>query len=139
MIRYLNRNDISKLVNKLALKYEGFFQATEDNISNNNSFEYLLEAPYSKYFGTERYPTIFEKAACYTFFIIKDHIFFDGNKRMGMRAGILFLRLNGWNIKKSIPLEKLNEDIKDLAVKIANDEITLPQIADFYKKIMDEV
>jgi death-on-curing protein len=36
-------------------------------------------------------------AAAYTFGIIRNHPFFDGNKRTGFVVGVLFLEINGHN------------------------------------------
>jgi death-on-curing family protein len=45
-------------------------------------------------YGSE--PQIISLAAGYTFGIIRNHPFTDGNKRTGFVAGILFLELNGY-------------------------------------------
>lgn len=41
-------------------------------------------------------PTLFEMAASYSYGIIKNHPFVDGNKRTGFLVGVTFLELNGW-------------------------------------------
>ena len=46
-------------------------------------------------FGVERFPDVFQKAAAYCFFIVKNHPFIDGNKRTGFLAGLMFLIANG--------------------------------------------
>ncbi len=45
--------------------------------------------------GRDLYPNAAEKAACLLYFIIKDHPFADGNKRIGSLLFLLFLDLNG--------------------------------------------
>jgi len=40
-------------------------------------------------------PGIFDLAAAYTFGIVRNHPFIDGNKRTGFVTGILFVELNG--------------------------------------------
>jgi death-on-curing protein len=42
---------------------------------------------------------IVEMAAVYTAAIVRNHPFFDGNKRTGFLIGILFLELNGFDFK----------------------------------------
>jgi death on curing protein len=37
-------------------------------------------------------------AASYTFGIVKDHPFVDGNKRVGLMAGAVFLEINGFTL-----------------------------------------
>lgn len=46
--------------------------------------------------GESLYPSIEEKAAHLLYFVIKDHPFSDGNKRIGSFLFILFLRANGY-------------------------------------------
>ena len=40
-------------------------------------------------------------AAAYTAGIVKNHPFFDGNKRVGFVVGVLFLEINGYHFKAS--------------------------------------
>lgn len=40
-------------------------------------------------------PAIFDLAASYTFGLVKNHPFLDGNKRTAFVTGVLFLELNG--------------------------------------------
>lgn len=42
-------------------------------------------------------PDLIDMAAAYTTGILRNHPFFDGNKRTGFVVGILFLELNGYN------------------------------------------
>jgi len=44
--------------------------------------------------GQDLYPSVEEKAANLLYFIIKDHPFVDGNKRVGSFLFLLFLDLN---------------------------------------------
>ena len=42
-------------------------------------------------------PNLIDMAAAYTAGILRNHPFFDGNKRTGFVVGILFLELNGYD------------------------------------------
>ncbi len=42
-------------------------------------------------------PAIFDLAASYTFGLVKNHPFLDGNKRTAFVTGVLFLELNGYH------------------------------------------
>ena len=46
-------------------------------------------------------PDRIEMASAYTAGIVRNHPFFDGNKRTGFVAGILFLELNGFRFTAS--------------------------------------
>jgi death-on-curing protein len=48
--------------------------------------------------GKFAYQSLFAMSAAYAFGIIKNHAFFDGNKRTGMVAALLFLKRNNIEI-----------------------------------------
>lgn len=52
--------------------------------------------------GKDLYPSAEEKAACLLYFVIKDHPFSDGNKRIGSLLFLLFLDENGLLEKSGI-------------------------------------
>ena len=54
----------------------------------------ILEAVYQNVFGVELYPTIEEKAAHLLYFIVKDHPFVDGCKRIAATMFLEFLNKN---------------------------------------------
>lgn len=56
--------------------------------------EGILAAIYQNVFGEELYPSIEEKAANLLYFIIKDHPFVDGCKRIGASLFLEFLNKN---------------------------------------------
>ena len=56
--------------------------------------EGILAAVYQNVFGAEVYPSIEEKAANLLYFLIKDHPFADGCKRIGASIFLEFLNKN---------------------------------------------
>ena len=93
---------------------------------NENQLRYLVEAVSGKFGDTELYPTLPKKAAVYAHHIITGHIFFDGNKRIGLHCAILFLEFNGCTLSLNI-----NDSIIELGLKIADGTITdIEMIAD---------
>jgi death-on-curing protein len=46
-------------------------------------------------------PTLFELAASYAFGLINNHLFVDGNKRIGFVAAVVFLEMNGYHFTAS--------------------------------------
>lgn len=56
---------------------------------------------YQTYDKKELYPTLEEKAAHLLYFIVKDHPFYDGNKRSAAFLFILFLAKNGLLVDES--------------------------------------
>ena len=84
-----------------------------------NQLHYVVEAVSGKFGATELYPALFQKAAVYAHHIITGHIFFDGNKRIGLTCALRFLELNGY----SRPLN-IDDSIIELGFKIADGTIT---------------
>ena len=60
-----------------------------------DSLAALLGAISQTFGGQDLYPSIEEKAAHLLYFVIKDHPFTDGNKRIGSFLFLLFLQSNG--------------------------------------------
>lgn len=85
------RQDISSLKQELLAKDEAtdiFGQERADGLAG------ILGAIQQTFGGQDLYPSVEEKAANLLYFIIKDHPFVDGNKRIGSFVFLLFLRLN---------------------------------------------
>ena len=69
----------------------------DHQILHKDRLDYLVEAVSAKFGDTELYPTLFQKASVYAHHIITGHIFFDGNKRIGLTCALRFLELNGYS------------------------------------------
>jgi prophage maintenance system killer protein len=63
-----------------------------------DAFEGALRAIYQSFDGEDVYATVAEKAANLLYFIIKDHPFFDGNKRIAVFLFMMFLALNAYGL-----------------------------------------
>lgn len=64
----------------------------------------ILAAVYQNVFGQELYPSIEEKAANLLYFLIKDHPFADGCKRIGATIFLEFLNKNNHLIIEGTPI-----------------------------------
>jgi len=60
----------------------------------DQSFKSSLETIYQTFDGLDLYPTIEEKAANLLYFIVKNHSFSDGNKRIAAGLFVYFLDMN---------------------------------------------
>ena len=69
----------------------------------------ILGAIEQTFGGDPLYPSIEEKAAHLLYFVIKDHPFADGNKRIGSFLFILFLRENGY-LEDAAGVPKINDN-----------------------------
>jgi len=66
----------------------------------DNSFHGALNAIYQTAFGEDLYPSVEEKAANLLYFVVKDHAFYDGNKRIAASVFLWFLDINDNLYKK---------------------------------------
>lgn len=74
--------------------------------------ESALARPQTILSGKDMFPTIYDKAAVLATGIISNHPFVDGNKRTGVHAMLVFLKLNGVEISiNDKVLAKLGNDI----------------------------
>ena len=62
------------------------------------SFGGSLAAIFQSFEDKELYPSVPEKAANLLYFVIKDHPFYDGNKRIGALLFVLFLTINNYHL-----------------------------------------
>ena len=102
-------------INRLTIQYHGGFFVPPCNLRNPSALSYLVEAVQSEVFGQQLYPSIFDKAGVYMFNIIDNHIFLDGAKRTGLEAGLLFLKLNGYQLNETVTNDILTKFIFSIA------------------------
>lgn len=63
--------------------------------------ESAVARPRATFDGKELYPDLFTQVAALMDSLINNHPFVDGNKRTGVTAAGLFLRINGWKLTAS--------------------------------------
>ncbi len=113
------KNAIAELKSRLLEKSEA-----NDIFGNekDESFIGILSSIIATFDGVYLYPTIEEQAAHLLYFIIKDHPFTDGNKRIGAFLFIWFLEKNRHRFKKNGEV-KINEaGLTTLALLIAQSD-----------------
>lgn len=84
--------------------------------------EGILEQIKQNVFGKELYPSVEEKAANLLYFVDKDHVFADGNKRIAAILFLEFLRRNGSLLKKDGTLRISNDALASLTLLIAESD-----------------
>lgn len=77
-----------EIINKLKFSNESKLFARE----RDEGLRSIIGAIYQSYDGIDLYKTVEEKAANFLYLIIKNHVFIDGNKRIGATLFIYFLR-----------------------------------------------
>ncbi len=88
----------------------------------DDSFDGALASIYQSFGGKELYPSVAEKAANLLYFVIKDHPFYDGNKRIGSLLFIVFLTINDCHLTENGETKISDRALTALALLIAESE-----------------
>ncbi len=112
-----SRQEIEKLKKELISKKE----ATElFGMERENSFKGIIRNIYQTFAGIDLLPSIEEKAANLFYYIVKDHPFVDGNKRIGAFMFVLFLNKNNYLYDEKGELKINSNALVSLALLIAH-------------------
>ena len=92
--------EVYQLTYEEAIKQINIVQKTYRNSDlfgreKDDSFKSSIATIYQTFGGIDLYPSIEEKAANLLYFIVKNHSFLDGNKRIGAFLFLYFLEKNG--------------------------------------------
>ena len=115
---YLSRDDLLSLHEGLIRRYGGIQGLRDEGILDS-----CLAQPKMCVFDVERFPTLTAKAAAYCFFIVRNHPFFDGNKRTGFVAALHFLRINNLKVRFD------EDEMYDVIVGVAKGEVSVDHLA----------
>ncbi len=108
--------EIDKLKQDLIAKNEA---TNLFGLERENSFKGIIRNIYQTFGGVDLLPTIEEKAANLFYYIVKDHPFVDGNKRIGAFMFILFLSKNNYLYDKREELKINSNALVALALLVA--------------------
>jgi len=102
-IAYLEHDEALNAIHSLKSHLIGRRQASQmfGNERERNGLAGILQSVRQSFGGKDLYPSIEEKAAHLLYFIIKDHYFVDGNKRIASLLFILLLSRNRYLTKKN--------------------------------------
>ncbi|HIT02960.1 MAG TPA: type II toxin-antitoxin system death-on-curing family toxin [Candidatus Caccocola faecipullorum] len=85
-------------------------------LRDDGLLESALAAPFAAFGSEELYPTLVQKAARLGYGLVKNHAFIDGNKRIAAHATLVFLAVNG------VELRYTQQELSDIFLKLAADE-----------------
>lgn len=97
-------------------------------IRDEGILDLASNAPFQTFDGEYVYPSLEEKAARLGYFIIRNHPFLDGNKRIGMLAMLVFLELNG------AALSCTDQDIVDAGLHLAGGDMSDKELVDWIRR-----
>jgi prophage maintenance system killer protein len=100
---------------------------------SSGSFAGIIGNIYQTFEGKELYPSLEEKAAHLLYFVIKDHPFVDGNKRIGSLLFIYYLDRNNFLYRENSERIISNNALTALALLIA---VSDPKEKDIMIKII---
>jgi prophage maintenance system killer protein len=83
-------NELRELINHMSYNKESYLFGME----RDDSFKSSINTIYASYDGVDFYETVEEKAAYLFYFIVKNHSFIDGNKRIAATVFLHFLYKN---------------------------------------------
>lgn len=86
---FISYDEAIGIVTAMKGAFDGLF-----GIEKDQGFKSALGAIYQTFGGEELYPSIEEKAAHLLYFVVKNHAFSDGNKRIAAALFIFFLGAN---------------------------------------------
>lgn len=79
--------------------------------------------PQASFDDQDLYPDLFTKAAALMDSLIRNHPFLDGNKRTGIAAAALFLRINGYRLNAA------STELQIFTLDVAQSRQALAEIA----------
>lgn len=90
--------------------------------------ESAVTQPRQSFGGEDLYPSLFDKAAAYAFFISENQPFLDGNKRTAATVAGVFLDLNGYEI------DCAQGQIYEMMMQLANKAIPRDDLAAWFSR-----
>lgn len=112
-MKRLTKEQVIKMHTLLIKKTGG-----SDGIRDENLLDSALSAPFQSFDGEDLYKSIRSKAAKLGFFLVKNHPFIDGNKRIGVFVMLTFLEINGVDVSYT------DEDIIRIGLGLAEGSVT---------------
>ena len=89
----------------------------EPGIRDLSLLQSAIGTPQATFGGDYLHTSIFEMAAAYLFHIANNHPFVDGNKRTALMTGLVFLGLNGYELRADA------DELGDLVVGVARGDV----------------
>ena len=90
VFKWLNKQIVLAIHNQQIVEHGG-----SPGLLNPGLLESSLASPLNIY-NYEENSSVFDLAAAYGFSLVKNHAFFDGNKRVAFMSMFVFLKINGF-------------------------------------------
>jgi len=97
--RYIGLSDFAIIIEEYRHHFKGFHDPLPDlNLCNKEKLEAIVSIPQKTFARRDLYQNVFDKAACYFYFINKLHPFYNGNKRISVFVTNIFLMMNNYEL-----------------------------------------
>ncbi len=97
-------------------------------LRDRGALESAVARPAMTFGGEDLYPDVPSKTAALMHSLVMNHAFVDGNKRVGVAAAELFLRLNGYRLDAS------DSELEDLTLTVARGELDAEALAIWFRQ-----
>ncbi len=91
-------------------------------VESGSKFAGVVAGLYQTFDGKDLYPSIDEKAAHLLYFVIKDHPFVDGNKRIASVLFVYYLERNGYLFRRNGERKITDNSLVALALLVATSD-----------------
>lgn len=125
MIRYVSLEEVLEL-HRLVLRQSGGLHGLRDL----GGLESAVAQPQMTFGGKDLYPCLPTKAAALAFSLVRNHPFFDGNKRIGHLAMEMFLVLNGHELDAGV------DEQERIILGLAAGELRREEFAEWVRSTM---
>lgn len=123
MIIWVNAEDVIAIHRRVVQTSGGL-----DGLRDRDGLEAAIAAPLQTFGGEELFPTDIEKVARLGYGLAANHVFIDGNKRIGAMMTQLLLQWNGYHLslregelaEMFISIADGTSDLQDLRLWIQN-------------------
>jgi len=122
-MRYLTAEQVLFIHSRLITETGGMH-----GVRDLSMLESAIARPAASFDDKDLYPDLFGKAASLMESLINNHPFVDGNKRTGISAAALFLRINGFKITAK------PDDLESRTLMVAQNKMSLTGVADWLHK-----
>ena len=123
---FLTVDDVLEIHSDLILAYGG-----AEEIRDQNALESAVAQVEATFQGRFLHSDIFEMAAAYIFHLSGNHPFLDGNKRVALASGLVFLELN------SITITDPSDSLYPFMMQVASGKKSKTEIATFLRALQE--
>jgi len=127
--------EVYMIINEMRIEFSTDLFGVEKECSFLNSIENV----YQSAFGEDIYPSLEEKASNLLYFLIKNHIFIDGNKRIAVATFVYFMKKNEMYLNSHGTKRISDETLVAIALLVAESdpmgkEIIIKLVVNLIKK-----